>query len=61
MAIGDRVVRFVSRLKQCGDLSNAFPSGWGVEVVAGSIAGDSFGFTEPTVGRWRNWTVCGRS
>ena len=61
MAVGDGVVRFVSRLEQCGNLANPFPSGLRVQIVTGGIAGDGFGLAEPPVRRWRYRAVCGRS
>jgi hypothetical protein len=61
VAVGDGIVRFVSRLKQCSNLPNPFLSGLRVKIITGSIAGDGFSLSEPSVRRWRNWAVCGRS
>jgi hypothetical protein len=61
VAIGDHIVRFIGRLKQCGNLPNPFPPGLCVKIVTGSIAGDGFSLSEPSVRRWRNWAICGRS
>jgi len=61
VAVGNGVARFVSRLKQCRNLADPFPSGLRVKIVTGSIAGDGFSLSEPSVRRWRNWAICGRS
>lgn len=61
VAVGDHVAGFVSRLKQCGNLADPFPSGLRVKIVTSSIAGDGFSLSEPSVRRWRNWAICGRS
>jgi hypothetical protein len=61
VAIGNHIVCFVSRLEQCGNLTNPFLSGFSVKVVTGSIAGDGFGLPEPSVRRRRYWAICGRS
>ncbi|WP_179233279.1 hypothetical protein [Halorubrum ezzemoulense] len=61
MAIGNHIICFVSRLKQCGNLTNPLLPGLRVKTVTGSVAGDGFGFPEPSVRCWRHWAVCGRS
>ena len=61
VAVGDHIVCFVSRLKQCDNLTNPFLSGLLVKIVTGSITGDCFSLSEPSVRCWRYWAICGRS